>query len=70
MRVEQVALPGGVLLIKLVGPLDIAGASEVEAPLSSIAEKHDKVIISFDGVTFLASIGMGFGEDGAGHRQA
>lgn len=58
MRVEQVALPGGVLLIKLVGPLDIAGASEVEAPLSSIAEKHDKVIISFDGVTFLASIGI------------
>ncbi len=58
MRLEQVGLPGGILLVKLVGPLDIAGANEVEGPLSSIAEKHDKVIISFDGVTFLASIGI------------
>lgn len=58
MRLEQVGLPEGILLVKLVGPLDIAGANEVEGPLSSIAEKHDKVIISFDGVSFLASIGI------------
>ena len=58
MRLEQVGLPGGILLVKLVGPLDIAGANDVETPLSSISETHDKVIISFDGVTFLASIGI------------
>jgi anti-anti-sigma factor len=58
MRLEQVGLPGGILLVKLVGPLDIAGANEVETPLGSISETHDRVIISFDGVTFLASIGI------------
>jgi anti-anti-sigma factor len=58
MRLEQVGLPGDVLLVKLAGPLDIAGANEVEAPLSSISEKYNRVIISFAAVTFLASIGI------------
>ena len=58
MRLEQVGLPGDILLVKLVGPLDIAGANEVEAPLNAISEKHNKVIISFAGVSFLASIGI------------
>jgi anti-anti-sigma factor len=58
MRVEQVGLPGDILLVKLVGPLDIAGANEAEGPLVAISEKHNKVIISFAAVTFLASIGI------------
>ena len=58
MRLEQVGLPGDVLLVKLAGALDIAGANEVELPLGSISENYNKVIISFAAVTFLASIGI------------
>jgi anti-anti-sigma factor len=58
MRLEQVNLPGDVLLVKLVGPLDIAGAGEIEMPFSVISGKHGKVIVDLAGVTFLASIGI------------
>ncbi len=58
MRLEQVALPDGVLLVKLAGALDIAGANDVEAPLVGISEKFNKVAINFAAVTFLASIGI------------
>lgn len=58
MRLEQTALPGEILLVKLAGALDIAGAAEIEAPLAGISEKQTKVIINFKDVTFLASIGI------------
>jgi anti-anti-sigma factor len=58
MRLEQVNLPGDVLLVKLAGPLDIAGAGEVEMPFSVISGKHSKVIVDLANVTFLASIGL------------
>jgi anti-anti-sigma factor len=58
MRLEQVSLPGDVLLVKLVGPLDIAGASEIELPFSVISGKFGKVIVDLKDVTFLASIGI------------
>lgn len=58
MRLDQVGLPGGILKVKLSGPLDIAGAGEIEAPFSAISSKSDKVIVDFKDVTFLASIGI------------
>lgn len=58
MGLEQTSLPDNILLVKLTGPLDIAGAGEVDMPLSIIAGKHDKVIVDLAGVTFLASIGI------------
>jgi anti-anti-sigma factor len=58
MRLEQVMLPGDILMVKLTGALDIAGANEVEAPLNTISEKYSKVIVNFTDVTFLASIGI------------
>lgn len=58
MRLEQAELAGDVLLVKLKGALDIAGTSEIEAALMSIAEKYAKVIVNFTEVTFLASIGI------------
>lgn len=58
MRLEQVELPGGIMLVKLKGALDIAGASEIETPLAGISEKYSKVIVNFTDVTFLASIGI------------
>lgn len=58
MRLEQVNLSGDVLLVKLAGPLDIAGAGEIEMPFSVISGKHGKVIVNLADVTFLASIGI------------
>jgi stage II sporulation protein AA (anti-sigma F factor antagonist) len=58
MRLEQVRLPDDVLLVKLAGPLDIAGAGEIEMPFSVISGKHNKVIVDLASVTFLASIGI------------
>lgn len=58
MHLEQVMLPGDILKVKLTGALDLAGAGDVEIPLGDISAKHDKVIIDFTNVTFLASIGI------------
>lgn len=58
MRLEQTSLPGDILLLKLSGPLDIAGAGEIEMPFSVISGAHNKVIVSLAEVTFLASIGI------------
>jgi anti-anti-sigma factor len=58
MRLDQVGLPGGILKVKLTGPLDIAGAEEIDAPFNAISSRSDKVIIDFKDVTFLASIGI------------
>lgn len=58
MRLEQAELPGDILLVRLKGALDIAGAGEIEGPLTGISEKYGKVIVSFTDVTFLASIGI------------
>ena len=58
MRLEHVELPGRILKAKLTGSLDIAGASDIEAPLNTIAAQNNKVILDFSQVTFLASIGI------------
>lgn len=58
MRLEQVGLPGDVLLVRLAGALDIAGAGEIEMPFSLISGKHNKVIVDLANVSFLASIGI------------
>jgi anti-anti-sigma factor len=58
MRFEQVGLPGDIVLVKLAGPLDIAGAGEIEVPLTDISGKFSKVIVNLAEVTFLASIGI------------
>jgi anti-sigma B factor antagonist len=58
MNLEQAALPGGIVKVKLIGSLDIAGAGQIDQPLAAIAAKHDRVIMDFSRVTFLASIGI------------
>ena len=58
MRLEQVNLPGDILLVKLAGPLDIAGAGEIDMPFSVISGKYSKVIVNLADVSFLASIGI------------
>jgi anti-anti-sigma factor len=58
MLLDQVVLPGGIVKVKVTGPLDIAGAGEIDAPFSAISTKNDKIIVDFKDVTFLASIGI------------
>ncbi len=58
MRLEQVDLPGDIKLVKLEGPLDIAGAGEIDVPFNVIAGSHRMVIVDLSKVTFLASIGI------------
>jgi len=58
VRLEQVGLPGDILLVKLTGPLDIAGAGEIEPPFTALSGKHSRVIVDLANVTFLASIGI------------
>ena len=58
MRLEQAMAPGDVLVVKLTGALDIAGAGEIDMPFSVISGKHDRVAVDLAGVSFLASIGI------------
>ena len=58
MKMQQSELPGNILKIKLTGPLDIAGASEIDTPFSVIAGSQKKVVVDLSGVSFLASIGI------------
>ena len=58
MRLDETKLPGDILKVMLTGPLDIAGAGEIDMPFSVISGHNDRVIVDFTNVTFLASIGI------------
>jgi anti-sigma B factor antagonist len=58
MRLLQTSLPNDILMVKLSGPLDIAGAGEIDMPFSVISGKHNKVVVDLAEVSFLASIGI------------
>lgn len=58
MEIKQEDLASGIHKVTLAGSLDIAGASEVDLPLSVVAGKYDQVIVDLQGVTFLASMGV------------
>lgn len=58
MRFEQVPMPGNIVKVTLAGSLDLAGAGEIDHPLTTVAAQNDKVIVDFSQVSFLASIGI------------
>ncbi len=58
MQIEQTELENGVLLVKLDGRLDIAGAGEADMPFAVIAGAQENVMIDMTNVDFLASIGI------------
>ena len=58
MKLRQEEMDGGVLRAALSGSFDIAGASDVDLPLSVIGGSQDKVIVDLAEVDFLASIGV------------
>lgn len=58
MRFDKHELPDDILKVVLTGALDIAGASDIDAPFAAVAGSRDRVIVDFSKVTFLASIGI------------
>ena len=44
--------------VTLVGKLDIAGAAEIETPMSVVAGTRGNVMVDMTGVDFIASIGI------------
>lgn len=58
MHIEVTDLGVGVTKVDLTGRLDIAGAQEVDLPLSVIAGSKAAVVFDLSKVTFLASIGL------------
>jgi anti-anti-sigma factor len=48
----------GIVLVRLAGALDIAGAEKADLPFSVIAGSRDRLIVDFARVDFLASIGV------------
>lgn len=58
MEMKQEDLDGGIHKVVLKGSLDIAGASEIDLPISVVAGKYDRVLVDLQGVTFLASMGV------------
>lgn len=51
-------LTGDVTRIALSGSLDIKGTGAVEVPFATVASKNSRVIVDFERVEFLASIGI------------
>jgi anti-anti-sigma factor len=51
-------LDGGVTKVVLSGRIDIAGAQEIDLPMSVVGGAKKAVVIDLAGVEFLASIGL------------
>lgn len=51
-------LDGGVTKVVLSGRIDIAGAHEMDLPMSVIAGSRRAVVIDLSGVEFMASLGL------------
>lgn len=58
MKMEQHELDDDVLKVVLQGSFDIEGAGDVDMPFSVISGSRKRVVIDFEGVDFLASIGV------------
>jgi anti-sigma B factor antagonist len=51
-------LAGGITKVVLSGRIDIAGASEIDMPMSIVGGTRRNVIIDLSGVDFMASLGL------------
>jgi len=61
MEVQFEHADDDILMVRLTGRMDIAGAAEIEGPLTSQVSTKDfaRVVVDLSGVPFLASIGLG-----------
>ena len=51
-------LEEGVTRVVLAGRIDIAGAQEIDIPMSVVAGSRRAVVIDLSGVSFIASMGL------------
>lgn len=51
-------LAGGVTKVVLSGRIDIAGASEIDMPMSIVGGSRRAVVVDLSGVSFMASLGL------------
>jgi len=58
MQLIKQELEDSVLEVKLVGSFDIAGAGDVDMEFAVISGTRSKVVVDFNEVDFLASIGV------------
>jgi len=58
MPMEVLRLDGGLTKVVLQGRIDIAGAQEIDMPLSVVGGVERAVIVDISGVDFLASLGL------------
>lgn len=58
MPISIEALTEGVTKVVLSGVIDIAGAAEIDAPMSLVGDTGGAVIVDLSGVDFIASLGL------------
>ncbi len=58
MDMTVIDAPEGVTQVVLDGRFDIAGAQEVDGPLTELAEKAKYLVVDLRKVSFLASLGV------------
>lgn len=59
MELSFEQMPGGITLAKLSGRLDLAGARQIDLPLTAhVASTDARVVIDLSEVSFLASLGI------------
>ncbi len=58
MPMEVLLIEGGLQKVVLSGRIDIAGAQEIDMPMSVVGERGRAVIVDISRVEFLASLGL------------
>jgi anti-sigma B factor antagonist len=58
MAFQLVELEAGVTKVVLTGRIDIAGAHEIDLPMSVVGGSRRAVVIDLSGVDFMASMGL------------
>ncbi len=58
MAINIVELDGNLTKVVLSGRIDIAGAAEIDMPMSLVGGSRRAVIVDLSGVEFMASLGL------------
>ena len=58
MPISILDLDGGVTKVVISGRIDVAGAHELEMPMSIVGGSRRAVVIDLSGVEFMASLGL------------
>lgn len=58
IEINYETLPNGVTLVNLVGTMDVIGAQSIDLRFNAISGSADKIIVNFEKVDYLASMGI------------